>query len=125
MFEVQNKSSFLISVGPTLWHRWLLVVLIDFNCLLTHIAVNVHGLVCAVCLMLFPVLPNTKELVVHYCMRHNFFTQSVLQQGGQNWGVVSGGHLGQEVSCKGWVDYTFFQISSCVAVDINGGSVLN
>lgn len=53
-------------------------------CLLAHIALNMRSLVCAVCFMLFPVLSNAKELVGHYCMRHYFFTQSVLQQGGQN-----------------------------------------
>jgi hypothetical protein len=34
--------------------------------------------------MLLPALPNAKELVGRYCMKHYFFTQSVLQQGGQN-----------------------------------------
>ena len=109
--KFKTKSSFLISVGPTLWHRWLLVIVKDFICLLTHIAVNMCALVCAVCFMLLPVLPNAKELVGHYYMRHYFFTQSVLQQGGQNWGVVSGGHLGQEVFCKWWIDYTFLPSS--------------
>jgi len=107
VLKFKIKSFFLISVGPMLWYRWLLVVLKVFNCLL----VNMCGLVCAVCFMLFPVLPNAKELVGLYCMRHYFFTQSVLQQGGQNWGVVSGGHLGQEVFCKRWVYYTFLPSS--------------
>lgn len=105
LLKFKIKSSFLISVGPTLWYRWLLVVLKVFNSLLVHIAVNMWGLVCAVCYMLLPALPNAKELVGRYCMKHYFFTQSVLQQGGQNWGVVSGGHLGQEVFCKWWVFY--------------------
>lgn len=106
LLKFKIKSSFLITLGPTLWYGWLLVVLKVFNYLLAHITVNMWGLVCAVCYMLFPVLPNAKELVGRYCMRHYFFTQSVLQQGSQNWGVVSGGHLGQEVFCKQWVDYT-------------------
>ena len=106
ILKFKIKSYFLVSLGPTLWYRWLLVVLKVFTSLLAYIAVNKWGLVCALYYMLFPVLPNAKELVGHYCMRHYFLTQNFLQQGGQNWGVVSGGHLGLEVFCKWWVDYT-------------------
>jgi len=104
----------------------VVVVLKVFNFLLALIAVNMWGLVCPVCYMLFLVLSNAKELVGRYCMRHYFlhkvFRNKVAKI--EKWFLEV--IWGKKYSVSDELIIYCYQVKCyCVAVATNGGSVLN